>query len=426
MFLTLYTFFSYLILPLYFFRLLIRGIRDNNQLKRWKERIAIPNLKQLDDRVLWIHAVSVGEVNAAIPLVKILLQEFPDLGILVTTSTLTGSDILLSKLKTKVHHQYLPLDLPYVINRFLKFWQPRLLILLETEIWPNFIHICNKKNIPSVLANARLSEQSLRRYKYIKPLISNSLEKLDLILPQYETDAFRFKELSPLHKGIKVCGNLKFDYEVLDELKVIAKAIRDDWAIEGVLRPTLIAASTHEGEEEIILDAFKNILESINNALLIIVPRHPERFDKVLKKILSRNLKVARRSLQQDVSAKTEVILGDTMGELILLYLVSDIAFVGGSLIDHGGQNLLEPASLSKAICSGPSLRNFEEVSLQLKNNNALRIVSNSQEIEDYFIQLMDDEVLRINSGEFAFEVFKKNQGATVNILSELKPYLMH
>ena len=135
---------------------------------------------------------------------------------------------------------------------------------------------------------------------------------------------------------------------------------------------------------------------------------------------------MARRSLQQDVSAKTEVILGDTMGELILLYLVSDIAFVGGSLIDHGGQNLLEPASLSKAICSGPSLRNFEEVSSQLKSNNALRIVSNSQEIEDYFIQLMDDEVLRINSGEFAFEVFKKNQGATVNILAELRPYLMH
>ena len=424
MLLILYTWFSYFLLPFYFLRLIIRGIQDKGHLDRWNERLGICHLSRPKQNVIWIHAVSVGEVNALMPLLRSIIDQYEDFEILVTTSTLTGSNLLKSKMGDRIKHQYLPIDIPSFINNFLSFWNPSILIIIETEIWPNLISCCKKKEIYTVLVNARLSELSLNKYKYIKSLISDSISNLGMILTQYESDKKRFKELSSELKNIEVCGNLKFDYEVPSEIKIIAESIRQEWSVQGVHRPTLIAASTHEGEEEIVLEAFTEILKSYKHALLILVPRHPERFNKVLKKVLSTNLVTARRSLNEDVTPLTQVILGDTMGELSLLYSVSDLAFIGGSLIDHGGQNFLEPASLSKALCSGPSLRNFEEISNLLLERKALKIVSDKTDLKEHFETLISFNDLLTRAGEAANEVFLSNKGASNKVLKKLEPHL--
>jgi len=424
MLLILYTWFSYFLLPFYFLRLIIRGIQDRGHLDRWNERLGICHLSRPKQKVIWMHAVSVGEVNALIPLLRSIIDQYEDFDILVTTSTLTGSNLLKTRVGDKIKHQYLPIDIPHFINNFLSFWNPSILIILETEIWPNLISCCKKKEVFTVLVNARLSELSLNKYKYIKSLISDSISNLGMILTQYESDKKRFKELFLDLKNIEVCGNLKFESEVPSEIKIVAESIRQEWSIQGVHRPTLIAASTHEGEEEIILGAFIEILKSYKNSLLILVPRHPERFNKVFKKVLSNNLTTVRRSLNEDVTPLTQVILGDTMGELSLLYSVSDLAFVGGSLIDHGGQNLLEPASLSKALCSGPSLRNFEEISNLLLQKQALKIVFNKTDLKEYFEILISSVDLLNKTGEASHEVFLSNRGASNKILKKLEPHL--
>jgi len=374
--------------------------------------------------IIWVHAVSVGEVNAAIPLIDSMLHRYEDREILVTTSTLTGSNILLSKMDNKIYHQYLPVDIPHFLEKFISFWKPSILIILETEIWPNLIESCKNNEVRTLLVNARLSNKSLNSYKYIRHLISDAIKKLDVILTQYKSDSERFEELCGESLKIEACGNLKFDYEIPKELNLITQSIKDDWAIAGIHRPTLIAASTHEGEEEIILDSFMKILESKSDALLIVVPRHPERFDRVYKKIKKTNLVVAKRSLEEDISEKVNVLLGDTMGELNLLYSVSDIAFVGGSLVDHGGQNLLEPASLSRPICSGENLRNFQEISKELKEKNALKIIKEPSDLVEFFLELISEKELLKEKGNAANEVFIKNKGALEHILKKVDFYL--
>jgi 3-deoxy-D-manno-octulosonic-acid transferase len=222
-----------------------------------------------------------------------------------------------------------------------------------------------------------------------------------------------------------LCGNLKFDQDIPNEINSIIDNIRSEWSVNGQRREVLIAASTHDPEEKIILDAFNEIKGQLNNPLLILVPRHPERFEAVLELVLSNNLKVSLRSKKQDVSEGTDVLLGDTMGELSFLYSLSDVAFVGGSLIDHGGQNLLEPASLSLPIISGPSLRNFQEIALELESVGALKIITSSQDLSSYFLDLIENENNRRISGESANKVFIKNRGSLKLILEKLNPVLL-
>ena len=222
-------------------------------------------------------------------------------------------------------------------------------------------------------------------------------------------------------KQIKLCGNLKFDQDIPEELESISGSIRDSWSIEGKRRPTLIAASTHEGEEIIVLDSFNLILKKITDALLILVPRHLERFDRVESLIDNQGFNCSSRSKKEDVTNDVQVLLGDTMGELNFLYSVSDVAFVGGSLIDHGGQNLLEPAAQGLPLCSGPSLRNFVEISEQLKKSSGLKIINNKQELADYFIGLVNDENNLKETGQVSKAIFMKNRGAIEIINGTLK-----
>ena len=408
----IYTALFIALIPAYFIRLTWRGIGNKKYLQRWGERIGIANVRPTKDKsIVWVHAVSVGEVNASIPLLRTLMEEYPRAEFLVTTSTPTGSDILLSKLGNKVKHQYVPIDIPICINLFINTWKPRALILLETEIWPNIIHCCKKQGIITALVNARLSEKSKSKYLRFSSLIQPAINSLDLILAQYKSDADRFNEIV-VDKKIKLCGNLKFDQDMPEELESISGSIRDSWSIEGKRRPTLIAASTHEGEEVIILDAFNEILKEINDALLILVPRHLERFNRVKSLIDDQGFNFSSRSKKEDVTNDIQVLLGDTMGELNFLYSVSDVAFVGGSLIDHGGQNLLEPAAQGLPLCSGPSVRNFVEISNQLKKASGLKIINNKNELANYFVDLIKKENLLKDYGQASKEIFIKNRGA--------------
>jgi len=406
----IYTAIFYLALPLYFGRLIIRSVQNPEYLNRWSERLGFGSNLPTDGKdILWIHAVSVGEVNASIPLVRSLLDDYSNCEILVTTSTPTGSKILLDKMGARVKHQYAPLDLPFCLNAFLDRWNPKAFIILETEIWPNILSICKERGIFTALVNARLSERSKERYSNFKDLISEALNNLDLLVAQYITDAERFKELNNSLE-IEVCGNLKFDQEIPEEMEAISSSIRESWA-NGVERPTLIAASTHETEEAFVLDAFTEILSEIKEALLIIVPRHPERFRGVYESIRERKLSLARRSKKEDVTPEVQVLLGDTMGELNFLYSVSDIAFVGGSLVDHGGQNLLEPASLGLCICSGRSLRNFKEIADELEKSGALLLIDDTKDLVKYFTEIISDPNKKAKIANASIKVFKKNRG---------------
>ena len=411
----IYTAIFYLALPLYFIRLIIRAVQNPDYLKRWGERLGYgSNLPTEGKTVLWIHAVSVGEVNASIPLVRSLLDTYSNSEILVTTSTPTGSKILLDKMGARVKHQYVPLDLPACLNVFLDRWNPKAVIVLETEIWPNILAVCKERGIFTALVNARLSEKSKDKYNVIQPLAAEALGNLNLLIAQYDSDANRFKEINTNLK-IEVCGNLKFDQQVPEEMHSISSSIRDSWS-EGEQRPTLIAASTHETEEEFVLDAFLEILEEAKDALLIIVPRHPERFETVFEYIQNRDLSVARRSQKDDVTPETKVLLGDTMGELNFLYSVSDVAFVGGSLVDHGGQNLLEPASLGLPLSSGKSLRNFQEIADELQEDKALFLIEQQKELSDFFIEMISKPRKRARIGKASAKVFEKNRGVLIEI----------
>ena len=419
----IYTAIFYLALPLYFVRLIIRAIQNPDYLKRWGERLGYgSNLPTEGKTVLWIHAVSVGEVNASIPLVRSLLDTYSNSEILVTTSTPTGSKILLDKMGARVKHQYVPLDLPACLNVFLDRWNPKAVIVLETEIWPNILSMCKERGIFTALVNARLSEKSKDKYNIVKPLAAEALANLDLLIAQYDSDADRFKEINTALK-IEVCGNLKFDQQVPEEMHSISSSIRDSWSDDGQ-RPTLIAASTHETEEEFVLDAFLEILGEAKEALLILVPRHPERFETVFEYIQNRELSVARRSNKDDVTPKTQVLLGDTMGELNFLYSVSDVAFVGGSLVDHGGQNLLEPASLGLPLSSGKSLRNFQEIADELQESKALFLIEEQKELSDFFIDMISKPKKSARIGKASAKVFEKNRGVLIKINQSLNKHL--
>ena len=400
----------------------MKGINNKEYLSRWPERLGIAkNTLSREKNLIWIHAVSVGEVNASIPLLRRLKEEYEDIEILVTTTTPTGSKLVKERLGSSIQHQYLPVDIPICVNKFLNVWQPRILILLETEIWPNLLYYCKKRGICTALVNARLSEKSQLNYQKFISLMQPAFESIDIILAQFDSDKVRLNEITK-HKSIDVCGNLKFDQAVPHELKEIATNIKKDWAIDGELRPTLIAASTHEGEEEIVLNAFNIIQETHPNSLLILVPRHLERFDQVKELLKESKLDFVTRSNKSDVTKTTKVLLGDTIGELNFLYSLSSVAFVGGSLIDHGGQNLLEPAAQGLAILSGPNLRNFSDISKQLISNNALDIISNSLELSERFLFLIQNKEIALERGQSAYKVFSDNRGALDNIFNKIKP----
>ena len=416
---TLYTLLFHLGLPLVAIRLWLRARKAPAYARRIGERFAM-DLPAMQPGGIWVHAVSVGESIAAAPMIRALLERYPQLPITVTCMTPTGSERIQALFagEPRIQHCYLPYDLPWAAARFLNRVQPKLAVIMETELWPNHIHQCARRGIPVALANARLSARSAKGYGRFAGLTRPMLEEMSLIAVQTETEAERFRQLGARPECVEVTGSIKFDLSIDPQLLVDASELREQWQAQA--RPVWIAASTHEGEDEIVLAAHRRLLNQYPNALLMLVPRHPERFNAVFELCQREGFATVRRSSGEPVTAITQVMLGDTMGELLFLYALADTAFVGGSLVPNGGHNLLEPAALAKPVLSGPHLFNFLEISAMLRDAGALEEVDDAQGLALAVQRLFELPQDARRMGQAGLQVMQRNQGALQRLLDGL------
>ncbi|MFH4435538.1 lipid IV(A) 3-deoxy-D-manno-octulosonic acid transferase [Vibrio diabolicus] len=385
---------------------------------RWKEHFGItPKLKS-NDKPIWIHAVSVGESIAATPLIKALKEQNPEQSILVTTTTSTGAEQI-AKLGDLVEHRYMPIDFGFAIKGFLKAVQPKQMLIIETELWPNTLHNVHKAGIPITVVNARLSEKSCQNYAKIQRLFNQLHTCLTQVLCQTDSDAERFERLGVEKKKLSVTGSIKFDIQISEQVKQQGQQLR---ALLGKDRPIWIAASTHKGEDEQVLDAHRQVLKSHPNALLILVPRHPERFDDVFTLCQQQGFNTVRRTSTHSVEINTQVYLGDTMGEMLTLMGAADICFMGGSLVGNkvGGHNVLEPAMLEKVIITGPSYFNFKEIVSDLLDIDGILLASDTTDLANHLTSLLSQpslsELYEIKACHYA----KRNQGALKRTINKL------
>jgi len=404
----------YLLVPWVLARLAWRGRKVPGYRHRWGERFGFYPLPPMD-ACLWVHAVSVGEVQAAVPLVRALLERYPRLPLLLTTMTPTGSQRVRDLFGDRVLHVYVPYDLPGAVARFLDRMHPHLAVIMETELWPNLFRGCANRGVPVVVANARLSARSTAGYQKLHGLTAETLADVSVLAAQGEVDAERFRNLGMPPGGIQVTGSIKFELKLPASLREQAEVLRGQL---GRSRPVWIAASTHEGEDEQVLEALALLRRSIPDCLLVLVPRHPERFDRVVALCKRRGLKIARRSQDEFCDSDCEVYVGDTLGDLPLLYAASDVAFVGGSLVDIGGHNMLEPAALGVPIITGPRVHNFEEITRMLIEVEAARMVRDAQQLAGCVESLMRDANGRHRMGENGRGLVEANRGALEKLLA--------
>lgn len=422
-----YSFALILAVPFMLLRLLlkslsIRAYRENIGQRFGKISLdGLPKLAAKDSPTIWIHAVSVGETVAAAPLVKALLELTPRPVIVFTTTTPTGADRARSLFQDSVIHSYSPYDLGFVVRRFLSRVRPRLLIIMETELWPNMLHYCQQSGVRVLLANGRLSEKSAAGYAKIAGLTRRMLQQIDHIAVQADADAERFQALgAPLGK-MSVTGSLKFHTEGSYNEQPLPGLFQ---SIKKAGRPVIMAASTREGEEEKVLSGIKPLLQRPSAPLLLLVPRHPERFDKVEQLCLDKGLKVQRRSRTDALSRDTQVLLGDSMGEMLAYYSLADIAFVGGSLVDTGCQNVLEPAALAIPVVVGPSQFNFATICKQLEAAGALKTVPDSDAFSQAIGDMLDCEETRLAMGRAGRAVVEQNQQALPLLVKRISSLL--
>ncbi|MBE0485842.1 lipid IV(A) 3-deoxy-D-manno-octulosonic acid transferase [Marinobacter sp.] len=405
MFQFIYSLLIRLALPFILIRLWWQGRKAPGLRQNWQHRLGI--VPPISGPVIWVHAVSVGETIAAGPLVRRLLARNLGATILMTAMTDTGLAQARKMFGDRVTYAYAPYDTPGAIRRFLDRINPRILVILETEIWPNMIRQCRRRKVPVFLINARLSERSARGYERVKGLAGPIMRSISWVAAQAERDAERFRRIGVAASHVEVTGSVKFDVDIPEDIRAAADAFRS-----GVgARPIWIAGSTHAGEDEQLLLAHKSVLDHHPEALLIIVPRHPERFDMVAALAVERGFQVARRSQGQGVQG-VQVYLGDTMGELMMLYGASDIAFVGGSLIKRGGHNPLEPAAWGIPVFSGPHVFNFETIYERLLADQGVQLVEGADDLARDVGRLFADKTECMAYGARALAVVDKNRGA--------------
>ena len=386
----------------------LRGLRDHAYLGRWSERFGfIPDPGKRSG--ILIHAASVGEFNAASPLIKALLKTYPELPLTVTSLTPTGSERVKRELGDKVFHNYIPLDLPGAVSRFLDRLQPRLVIVMETEIWPNlYLHV-QRRNIPLIMANARLSERSVNRFQRFPSFVHKTLQTVTWVGAQSDKDAGRLIQCGTRPQHTDMTGNLKFDLTVAASLHEKSAALRAQWNSQ---RPVLVAGSTHEADENVVLPAFVELLKSLPDALLILVPRHPERFARTIQQAKAAGLRTELRSQGESCSEAAQCFVIDSIGELMTYYACGDVAFVGGSMGEQGGHNALEPAALGKPILLGPNMDNAREIASQLLQCKAALRVNDQQDFCQTAEKLLVNGTLRDSMGQAGRELVEKNRGA--------------
>ncbi len=411
---SLYTLVLYLLTPFVLARLAWRGLRAPGYWRRWGERFGFIPIS-IGEAPIWVHAVSVGEVQAAVPLLRALLKLYPNVPLLVTTTTPTGSEQVLGLFESRVAHVYMPYDLPDAIARFIKRARPRLALIMETEIWPNLYQTCARRNIPVLLVNARLSTRSAAGYGRVRALTASTLTCLHGIAAQSRADADRLVGLGAPAERVQVTGSIKFDMKIPASLTEQAAVLRRDW---GMQRPVWVAASTHEGEDELILDAHRYVRERYPSALLVLVPRHPERFARVASLCREQGWKSVRRSEQRATPADAAVFVGDSMGELLLFFGACDLAFIGGSLVPHGGHNPLEASAQRIPVLFGPHMFNFEQIAQLLLEAGAAREVGDSGMLADSVMHWFAEADARITAGERGAAVVEANKGARDAVLA--------
>ena len=411
----IYTLLLYLSLPIAILKLIAKERKSPFRNAKLKNQLGF--VTKTSSKVIWVHCVSVGEFNAARPLIDQLLDIYPEHRLAITTTTITGAEAVRNHYQDRVIHYFFPFDLPFIVGPFIKKINPVACILLETEIWPNLINNLNKKAIPVVLVNARLSKRSFSKYqRFSSNLVQKTLNQLTLIASQNEHSSERFLSLGVSPNKVVTVGNLKFDSNEKDNPNTTQ-------SLQQMIgqRRVVVFASTREGEEKKIIKSYVNTKDKFD-ALMIIIPRHPQRFDEVYNLIVDSGLDVKRRSDGLRCDENTQVLLGDSMGELLSYYSVCDIAFIGGSLIDTGGQNMLEAAAASKPILFGPSVFNFEQIAQLLLEKDAAIQVDDADDLMKTISSLLLDDPKRQKLGENAKNLLEKHRGAIDRLMKLIIP----
>jgi 3-deoxy-D-manno-octulosonic-acid transferase len=406
--------------PFAFAVVLWRGLRDRGYWQGLGERFGRDGSKSSAPS-LWLHAVSMGEMSAAAPLVRALRSNYPDNPLVLTTATPTGRARAKRLFGDAVDVRFLPYDTPGAVSRFLDRIRPRLAVIMETELWPNLFRECERRGVPLVLASARLSAQSVVRYQRFGNLFRRLFRATSLLAVQSAEDAVRFIAIGAMSARTHVVGNIKFDMELNARIIDQGRALRASF---GKARPTWIAGSTHAGEEEQVLAAHEQTLSTRPDCLLLLVPRHPDRFRTILSLLNSRGLRFTRRSGGMVPDAATQVVLVDTVGELAALYAAADVAFVGGSLVPIGGHNLLEPASIGLPVLTGPYYSNSQDIARLLLEHGAALQVADSGELAAAVGALLDDPARRARMGDIGRHIVETNRGTVARLLALIAPLL--
>lgn len=409
-----YSLLLYLALPFVPLKLLWRGIKQPAYRQHWGERFGFYNIK-ITKPIIWLHCVSVGETRAAEPLVKALQTQYPQHQILLTHGTPTGRDASEALFGDNIQSVYLPYDLPFAVNHFLMHFQPKIGLIMETELWFNLIAACKQKQIPLLLLNARLSEKSFNGYAKLGQLVRDGLQNLSAIAAQTTDDAARLQNLGA--QNISVAGNLKFD--VKPPADGVDKGVQLR-ALLGENRTIFLAASTREGEEALILEAIKSL-----DIVTVIVPRHPQRFDEVEALIKNAGWFYMRRSnLHEPINKNVQIILGDSMGEMFTYYAACDFSFIGGSLLPFGGQNLIEAAVIGLPILIGPHTFNFAEASRDALAAGAAFLVKDAASLKERILELSNNKALRQLMAKSALDFSSASAGATARLMKLIEKYL--
>lgn len=411
---------AYLLAPVVIGLLALRGVRNRGHWQGFSQRFGL-GAQVARGPSIWVHAVSVGEVQAAAPLVEALLKRFPSMPLVLTTVTPTGRSRAQALFKGRVDVRYVPIDLPGAVRRFFQRTQPRLAVVIETELWPNLYHRCGRLRIPLVLASARISPRSVNRYRLLVGLFRQTLSHGISIAAQSAEDAERFRSIGANPARIHVVGNIKFDFGYPPDIEAQGHELR---RLLGVNRPVWVAGSTHAHEEDQVLSAHRLIRERYSSALLVLVPRHPPRFKDVAAQLNQQDIRFVTRTSGAAVTPDTQVFLLDTLGELPPFYAAGDVAFVGGSLVPVGGHNLLEPAALGLPIVAGPHNFNSADIARLLAERNAVRIVETAASLAAAVGELLADPAARTIMGASGKRTVDENRGAVARLMQFLEPLL--
>jgi 3-deoxy-D-manno-octulosonic-acid transferase len=416
----LYIVIAYLLAPVVLAAMALRGFRDRSHWEGFSQRLGLGAAIE-GGRSIWVHAVSVGEVQAAVPLVNALLAKYPAVPLVVTTGTATGRARARALFGSRAHVRYVPVDLPGSVRRFFARVQPRLAVILETEIWPNLYHRCGQLGVPLVMASARISPRSVNRYRRLVGLFRETLSHGIFIAAQSNEDAERFRSIGASPQRTHVVGNIKFDFRLPPNIEAQGAALR---RLLGMDRPVWVAGSTHAVEEDILLAAHRLVRARFAQALLVLVPRHPPRFAEVAESLRAHGVKFVTRDSGAPTNGDTEVFLVDRLGELLAFYSAADVAFVGGSLVPVGGHNLLEPAALGLPVLAGPNNFNSADLARLLVECNAVRIVHDTDSLAAAVCELLAEPAARTRMGASGRMAIEQNRGAVDRLMAFLEPLL--